>query len=278
MTAEAEAREAASRFRREHRLGVQPLGDLIAIIEQVTGIDVAVLDAGPDEHGLTMRDPHHGMVVIGVARTDKPMRQRSSLAHELGHVTFGDWASIDRGAMSARSPQEVRADAFARHLLVPVDGVRELLGSRTEVGLSSLSAVVQRFLVSPAVASIALCDAGYIDAVAKKEWMALTTPQVAARFGWSDHYRALQADSLQRRAPQRLLERAINGYVAGVLSAQVIATLRGVSVDEVESEFALAGITPSPSQVAWSSAADLPDVDVDLSDLDEDGGPDRAHG
>ena len=31
--------------RQEHHLGVQPLGDLLEIIEQATGIDVAVLDA-----------------------------------------------------------------------------------------------------------------------------------------------------------------------------------------------------------------------------------------
>lgn len=48
MSAEAEGSKLAARFRREHRLGEQPLGDLVAVIEQATGIDVAVLDAGPD--------------------------------------------------------------------------------------------------------------------------------------------------------------------------------------------------------------------------------------
>jgi Zn-dependent peptidase ImmA (M78 family) len=76
---------------------VQPLGDLVAVIEQATGIDVAVLDVGPDEHGLAMRDPARGTVFIGVARTRNPMRQRSTLAHELGHVLFGDWADADAG-------------------------------------------------------------------------------------------------------------------------------------------------------------------------------------
>jgi len=33
------------------------MGDLVAVIEQATGIDVAVLEVGPDEHGLTMRPP-----------------------------------------------------------------------------------------------------------------------------------------------------------------------------------------------------------------------------
>jgi hypothetical protein len=46
----------------------------------------------------------------------------------------------------------------------------------------------------------------------------------------------LQADSDQRGAPQRLLARAIKGYAEGVISAQAIATLRGLPLEAVESE------------------------------------------
>jgi Zn-dependent peptidase ImmA (M78 family) len=231
LTAETEGRASAAQFRRDHHLGVQPLGDLVAVIEQATGIDVAVLDVGPDEHGLTMRDPVRGTVYIGVARTRNPMRQRSTLAHELGHVLFEDWADSDAGDWSDRNPAEIRADAFARHLLVPVEGLRDFTGERSPAGESVLSAVVQRFLVSPQIAAIALGQAGYIDEAVKREWMTLSTPQLAARFGWTDQYQVLQATSDQRRAPQRLLARAITGYVEGVLPLQAIAPLRGISPD-----------------------------------------------
>lgn len=270
MNAEAEGRAAAAQFRREHHLGVQPLGDLVAVIEQAAGVDVAVLEVGPDEHGLTMRDPRRNAVFIGVARTRNPMRQRSTLAHELGHVLFGDWA--DNGAVEWGNctPEEIRADSFARHLLVPVDGVREFLGSRGSITPSTLSAVVQRFLVSPAIAAIALHQAGYIGAETKQKWMALSAPQLASRFGWSDQYQALQADSDRRRAPQRLLTRVITGYVEGVLPAQAIATLRGIAREAVEAELREAGIEPTDQPVAWADASDLPDVDVDLDALDTD--------
>src|SRR5690625_1333285 len=62
MNAELQGKRAAEAFREEHHLGVQPLGDLVALIEQTTGHDVAVLDAGPHEHGLTMRDPSRDAV------------------------------------------------------------------------------------------------------------------------------------------------------------------------------------------------------------------------
>lgn len=270
MTAEAEGSAYAARFRKDHHLGVQPLGDLLEVIEQATGIDVAVLDVGPDEHGLTMRDPARGAVFIGVARTRNPMRQRSTLAHELGHVLFGDWIDNDRGDWSDRSPAEIRADAFARHLLVPAEGLREFITARSTIGLSALSAVVQRFLVSPQIAAIALRQARYIDEAAKQEWMTLSAPQLAARFGWTDQYQALQASSDRRRAPQRLLARAITGYAEGVLPAQAIATLRGISLEDILEELGEAGVTPAERPIAWAAPDELPDMHVDLAALDQD--------
>jgi Zn-dependent peptidase ImmA (M78 family) len=270
VTAETEGGASAARFRQDHHLGMQPLGDLLEIIEQATGIDVAVLDVGPDEHGLAMRDPARGTVFIGVARTRNPMRQRSTLAHELGHVLFGDWEDSDASDWSDRRPAEIRADAFARHLLVPVEGLREFIGARSSVGLSTLSAVVQRFLVSPQIAGIALRQAEYIDDATKQEWMTLSAPQLAARFGWTDQYQLLRASSDRRRAPQRLLARAITGYVEGVLSAQAIATLRGISLEALMEELAEAGVIPAERPIAWADPAELPDVHVDLAALDED--------
>ncbi|MFV2196835.1 ImmA/IrrE family metallo-endopeptidase [Nocardiopsis sp. LOL_012] len=269
MSAEAEGRSAAERFREKQHLGVQPLGDLVATIEQATGIDVAVLDADRNEHGLTMRDPQRGAVFIGVARTRRPMRQRSTLAHELGHVLFGDVAGGAAGTWSDRSPEEIRADAFARHLLIPAEGLHGFLDERRgPLTQSALSDVVQRFLVSPAIAAIALGQAGYIDAATKQEWVALTAPRLATRFGWSDQYRALQDESDQRRAPQRLLARAISAYAEGVLSVQAIATLRGITRQEAEAELREAGVVPAERPLAWADPTELPDADVDLTALD----------
>jgi Zn-dependent peptidase ImmA (M78 family) len=266
---EDEGRAAAERFRQEHRLGRQPLGDLVALVEQSAGIDVAVLDARPDEHGLTMRDPTRGAVFIGVARTRHPMRQRSTLAHELGHVVFGDWAENGTCDWSERSPAEKRADAFARHLLLPLEGLRAFLGDPHQTNLGTLSAVVQRFLVSPQVATIALEQASYIDAPTKREWMTVSTPQLAVRFGWSDQYRALETDADRRRAPQRLLARAIRGYAEGVLSAQAIATLRGITADRAATELREAGILPAQYPVVWADPRELPETGVDLNGLDD---------
>ncbi len=270
MDAEAEGRAAAEEFRKQHHLGVQPLGDLVAIIEQATGIDVAVLDVGPDEHGMAMRDPNRDAVFIGIARTEHPMRQRSTLAHELGHVIFEDWVHGDAGNWSEQTPVEIRCRSFARHLLVPIAGLREFLGDTDAVRLVTLSAVVQRFLASPAISAIALHQAGYIDAGVRKEWATYQTPQLAALFGWIDQYRALQAGSNRRRTPQRLLARAILGYTEGVLPAQAIATLRQITVERAVAEMRQAGIGPAERPIAWADASELPEVHADTTALDDD--------
>lgn len=262
---EHQAAEAAGEFRRAHRLGIQPLGDLVALIEQTTELDVAVLDVGPDEHGLTMRDPARDRVFIGIARTRNPMRQRSTLAHELGHLTFQDWDVPPGG----RPFEEKRADAFARHLLIPTEAIAEFLGDRKVTTEADLSDVVQRFLVSPAIAAIALRQAGYITAEMCEAWMNVYTPVLATRFGWGDYYASLQDDSDRVRAPQRLVARAINGYAEGVVTARQIAALRGLPVGSVVWELAEAGIAPVEHDPAGIASSDLPDVEVDLSGLDD---------
>lgn len=264
---EKQAKAAADEFRRKHRLGVQPLGDLVALIEQTTGHDVAVLDADADEHGLTMRDPARGRAFIGVARTRHPMRQRSTLAHELAHLIFDDQAD----ELGTRSPEEIRADAFARHLLIPVDGVRDLLGGGPHEGEAALSDAVQRFLVSPAIAAIAMRDSKVVTPEVASTWMSIRTPYLATRFGWSDFYATLQDDSNRLRAPQGLVSRAVAGYAAGVVTAQAIATLRGVSAETIEAELSSIGIVPRELDASEFELDALPDVEIDLSGLEDEG-------
>lgn len=269
VSVEQQARQAAEDFRLDHGLGIQPLGDLAALIEQATGHDVAVLDVDQDQHGLTMRNPTTGRTFIGVARTQNPMRQRSTLAHELAHVLFNDWSE----QLAERDPKETRADAFARHLLVPQDGLETFLGSLEDVTLATLSRVVQRFLVSPQIAAIAIHEAGYITRQVKADWMSTSAPRLATRFGWSDQYASLQLDSNRARAPQGLVERATRGYAEGVVTPQTIATLRGISAGQVVQELEDIGIVPRSVDTSEFEIDDLPEIHVDLTGLEDEGSP-----
>lgn len=264
---ETVAQEAAARFRSENRLGSQPISDLITVIERGMGVDVAVLDVTQDEHGIAARSPHTNTVFIAVARTKNPMRQRSSLAHELAHVMFGDW--FDGRQVEKRDMVEIRADAFARHLLLPAEAIHAEFPEGTELTESDLSFLVQRFRVSPAMASIALYQCGCISARRKDDWMHLTTPSLATRHGWTDFYKTLQTSSDHPRAPQKLLERAVAGYTEGLVSASAIAALRGMSLLDVERELEDAGVFPRDQEMEVESSDSMPSVSVDLSVLDE---------
>lgn len=269
-----EAFTAAAQFREHHRLGLQPLGDLVSLIEQATGIDVAVLDVDDThEHGLTVRDPERDVMFMGVARTPQPMRQRSTLAHELAHLVFNDWADYGGGNWDRRSHGEMRADAFAGHLLIPRQGLREYLDGRLVDDPAVLSDVVQWFLVSPQMALIAMAEMNLVDAATKDAWWQYSTPRLAAQFGWADQYQALQMQSQKSRAPQKLLRRAIAGYRDSVVSAQAIATLRGIEAADAKRELREAGIIPVSHDDSLDDDIQVPTVPWDLPELDEFGGP-----
>jgi Zn-dependent peptidase ImmA (M78 family) len=286
MSAEDQGRARAATFREQHNLGHAPLPDLVSLIELTQRIDVAVIEAEQDEHGMTMRDPVRQVVMLAVALTSHPMRQRSTLAHELGHVLFGDFAAPKDGGWDRRSPEEIRADAFARHLLVPIAGIKSVLADRDagrtedvrsgargrrgpeKVSLPELSVLVQRFKASPGLVAIQLCGARLISTGQKNEWMTLSTPTLASRFGWSDLYQGWQHESQTRRAPQRLLSRAIEGYVANVVSLQAVARLRGLPEEQIAAELEEAGIIPAEVEAVPVPTAAERRPDTDFSELD----------
>lgn len=202
-----------------------------------TRIDVLSIDVPEAEHGLAMIDAATGRIVIAVATTAHPMRQRSSIAHELGHVVAGDLDRETPLMPGERSPTEICADAFARYLLLPLEAVhRRLPEGATGVSLSDLSALVQEFEVSPALAAIQLRTAGKIDAETCAQWTKHSAKHLATTFGWLSQYRSLAADSAIPHAPQSLMTRAVEGYQRGVLGITELAAWYGQEPAALEEE------------------------------------------
>ncbi len=271
---EEEAATAAEQFRESNGLGMAPIADLVALIEQVERVDVTVLAvADDDEHGLTMVDPSRNATIVAVAASQKPMRWRSNLAHELGHLVFHDHDTGEPASLTEKTPAEERARAFARHLLLPEAAVTQFVARTETLDLAALSDLVQRFEVSPAIAAIQLHDGGHIDADRYEQFSTIDTPRLAAQFGWTDHYRALQASSSRRRSPQRLLARAISGYLKGVVSLETLASIRGITATEIATELKDAGLTPEPfadTTPPTRLVSDEPGDFIDLSWLDDE--------
>ena len=74
---EDRARKLAGAFRAEHGLALGPIKDLFELVHVFAGVDVMSMEASEAEHGLSMMDPASGRVVVAVATTVHPMRQRS---------------------------------------------------------------------------------------------------------------------------------------------------------------------------------------------------------
>lgn len=225
MSNEEIGRAAAVEFRQRHAMGDEPIADMARLIERTTGVGVAFVGVPAPGHGMTMARGEDHLIAVGC--TEHPMRLRSTLAHELGHLVLG---TVDREVHGVnwdeRTPEEIQADAFARHLLVPMTGVSRVVEGR-EATLAMLSDLVQAFLASPSLVAIQVRDSGAVDQTTFQHWRTMAAGTLAARFGWHSQYQSLVTQSRRPRAPQALLARAIEGYRWGLVSPAVIARLDG---------------------------------------------------
>ena len=241
------AKAAAADFRRQQHLGTGPIADIVTMLEGVPRIHVAIEPGSDgDHHGMRATDPVRGVTVLGACATPHAVRLRSTLAHELGHHIFNDPTPED---WSRRTLEEDRATEFARHLLIPVEALVDLLGrpGHVDVNEVALSDVVERFAVSPAMAAIQLRDSGYVDTATAERFMALSTPTLATRHGWAALYRQWSEASRTLRPPQRVVAAAVNAYIARQATLATVANLRGATPEQTRAELGEAGVHPAPT-------------------------------
>lgn len=269
MTAERAGADAAGRFRGLHGLGAAPIGDIVTLVERTCRVDVVIVDAPEHEHGLTVRDPARDVVMIGIARSTKPLRQRSTVAHELGHLILGDHEKASSVGWAARSPEEQRADAFARHLLVPLGGVDTAVPAGAKVTEHHLSELVRWFQASPQIVAIQLRGIGRISPATAEAWGRMTGPALADRFGWRSLYEALQRESNTTRPPQRLLARVTEAYAAGIVGPEVVARVQNISAAAASAYLTQAGIATSGPPPEWGALDPAGGSNDDFSDLDD---------
>lgn len=252
------AAEQASEFRERLGLGIAPIRDLPALIAAGARVDVAILDMPTGLDGMTRSDPQSGAFIVAVATTDNPERQRFSLAHELGHIIFGDFAD-NMSTVHSTGPAETRAHEFARHFLAPLEGVRRLVESMSGTSDEQLvSGVVQHFGISPKPATIQLHAVGAISAASKAALGDITSQTLATRYGWSAERAAQASDAQRPQPPQQIVAAATRAYSEGKLNLRVLARLRGTQdVAALLAELAAAGLIPTDPLV------ERPNIDVD---------------
>lgn len=96
-----------------------------------------------------------------------------------------------------------------------------------------LSYVVQRFQVSPTVATIQLCEAGLISEETKEELKSYSTKLLASQFGWKTNYDYAAKISELPRSSERLVADAYRAYDQGLIALPSVAFAEQVSIEEV---------------------------------------------
>jgi Zn-dependent peptidase ImmA (M78 family) len=245
VSAEADGRDAAERFRAEHGLGVAPIWDLAELAETVLNVDIARFDMPDGVEGATRQDPLTGATAVAIGTSDNPERQRFTLAHEIAHIVCEDITDHPEGTRE-RTPGEQRADAFARHLLAPLEGVRALVAaSRDQDPWALASAVIRHFGVSPVVASIQLKETGAVSVDTASELRGRRASWYATYFGWDAERKQLVREAQAAQPPRRIVANATAAYIRGDLSAAVLARVKGErDAEALEAELRSQDITP----------------------------------
>lgn len=144
------------------------------ILAHRLGLRVQPALLGDEVSGVLVLDGEQG--TIGVNSSQAPVRQRFTIAHEIGHYELHKSSSrlfIDKtysaflrsdASSTGEDRQEIEANQFAAALLMPSDLVRSEL-ERIVIDLadeSSLASLAENFQVSRQAMSFRLANLGYL--------------------------------------------------------------------------------------------------------------------
>jgi Zn-dependent peptidase ImmA (M78 family)/transcriptional regulator with XRE-family HTH domain len=209
-----------------------PIADLIDAIEDRFGIDVIVTRLPGTCDGLSYQDGAFRAIVLGA--TDMAARQRYTLAHELGHLLFGDAQQglIEEEVLTpgVKSIEEKRADAFAAAFLVPKQQLLELIGSRDAA--DAFDDAVWRFGISPDALSWRMLNLELIDGDQRRLLAEGSSARSASAIGEMEAHLARMQASSQLRPPMRLAMAAVRAYMEGEIAIGPVAILLQRSEDD----------------------------------------------
>jgi IrrE N-terminal-like domain len=241
---------SADRARRLLHLGDGPVEDLVGLVEGL-GFPVAFRRLPPKLHGLNVRDEREGRptrVILVSTRGGWPM-QRFTLAHELCHALYDDPGQVIVDRVDVPEVlTELRAEAFARELLLPRRGLAEDLkpsGTRRGRPARDWHDTVPRLMVRWGVSRDAVVRALVEDGHATSEELAAVRASkvsaLIAGAGLADAWRELCGDENLESGSPLLVERAVQAYGNGWVSSRFVADVLGEDQQTTERHLAAAG-------------------------------------
>ncbi|WP_285590101.1 XRE family transcriptional regulator [Herbidospora sp. NBRC 101105] len=222
-------------------------GDLAAMVEDVFGADVAIVQLGEGFDGLAVSSEEVKLIVL--ASIHVPARQRFTLAHELGHLLAGDDQDIhlDRDIFDkaqSKDPTEMQANSFASALLMPEDVLRARL-RQDGLDQQAFAELVCDLQVSPSALAFRLKELRIIDAGRCDRYKSMTGADAAKLAGRGEWFARLVTAAGTPRPPGILLRDTYAAYETGAATLRPYANLLGADVDELRDALESEQGTPS---------------------------------
>jgi len=204
--------------------------DLSEVVEDLFGVDIAIVRLPDGFDGLAYADEQTRLMVIGTSEV--PARQRFTIAHELAHLLTGDNQGLHLDAdlhdsVHKQQPSEIRANAFAAEFLLPAEILREE-AARLAWSETSFAKLACRFWVSPSTLAWRLFNLGLIDRRLCDSFRSLNAGQAAHLADAVDVLAEWIELASRPRTPASLVRGTFQAYADGKATLRPYANLIGV--------------------------------------------------
>lgn len=204
--------------------------DLPAVIEDVFGVDVAVITVDEPFDGLKISLPDARIIVLGASLL--PWRQRHTLAHELCHLLSpeDEEVHLDADVFDRVQGEELRANAFAAAFLMPEEMLRTAV-DQTGLPAPAFAALACDLMVSPAALAARLDELRLLDVATCEGYKSITPAKAATIAKRGGEFAQSMARANAPRLPALLVRDAYLAYEAGTVTLRPYASFLGLDVD-----------------------------------------------
>ena len=239
-----QGRKLAEWVRRTLRLGDGPLLRFPELLEERFHLDIDLSPLPEAVDGLCVGLGDRALVLVGSRKPSS--RQRFTLAHELAHYLVDDLDPfhVDELGVRARSLAEMRANAFAAHLLMPEAGVRAAVEDLEDDAERAVR-VALSFGTSVSAAAYQLGNLGLLPDAARDRLATAGSKPLLMRYALPSDWQQDESGRGRVRPPSRLYGRATLAYRQGLIGLQPIAELlQRDDHEQLRQELDDAGLAP----------------------------------
>jgi Zn-dependent peptidase ImmA (M78 family)/transcriptional regulator with XRE-family HTH domain len=225
-------------------LGRAPIADVAELAERHFGLDVLAWPTGTAVSGLCAHG--HGVAMVLISTSFPRGHQRFTAAHELAHHLLRDPREIviDSDLYEGSNPMEKRANAFAAALLMPAEGLRDVIAGRS-IDETVLAELMRHFgaSFSALLYRLASSSAGLLSTRMRDAWLQKPASSVL-RAANDPAPEELTVPDESRRIPPRLWRAAQAGYLNGRVGIGTLAALADEDAEQLFIRLAANDVRP----------------------------------